>query len=179
MLHAITASAERARWELVWVSKKGRIKRKDFGDDFSGALQGFAEGQREQLRFLTLRCKNVGFPPPPELRPRTIVFNPPKRINGDLVYQATVRPMAKRNRAGVWWCPYCIKLRKFTKKTGFMIDGIEVKDEALACPVCSITHRDGHVRKWNPQAVELYEGARRVVQPDARRRRRVRKEAAG
>ena len=77
--------------------------------------------------------------------------------------------MRKHNAAGWWWCPYCVKLRRFVKRAGFYVDSIWVDEPSMACPLCSANHRDFHVRKWNPIAARI---SARVRDPNRRRVRR-------
>lgn len=154
---------ERARWAVLWV-KDGRVIRKNFGADLSGAIQLYGKAAAAEKRGLTLLCCNMGFAPPEELQPRIVTgMRRGVKVTGKLV------PLKKLNEKGIWYCPYCMKLRRFVKKAGFYLDGVWVPDARIACPMCGISHNDHHVRKWNPSAHFI---SSRVTDPNRKRRRR-------
>ena len=62
-------AAERARWQVVWITDAGKVVRADFGDDFHEAMVIYTKAVRAGKRAATLRCKNLHFPPPVKLRP--------------------------------------------------------------------------------------------------------------
>lgn len=144
----------RARWEVLFVYR-GKVCRKKFGTNLPDAISYLTKAMAKGplLNSVTLRCTNMGFPPPEKLRPHEKLARRPGRKKPVPV---RVVPMNKLNRErGIWWCPYCMKLRKFVRRTHAMVDGIQVADKAECCPMCGVSHRDHHVRRWNPVAVDL------------------------
>jgi rubrerythrin len=172
----------RARWEVLWI-KDRRVIRKDCGDDLSEATRVYTLAIQAGKTAATLRCRNMGFPPPEKLRAREVVFDRPRLINGEKRTSVRLNPMKKRNAEGIWWCPYCCKLRKFVKRRGYYVGEVWVDDDHLCCPLCGITHRDHHVRKYNPIAATMeFRSSQRIADPQrkekrARRRRQRREEA--
>lgn len=150
-------SIETAAWEVMWVVVKKSEKRIvaiDFGTDFVAAQELYVKVCRAGRKLATLRCKNQGFEPPERYRDK----------------------MASLNRRGVWWCPYCMKLRRFEKRawseSWHTPDEIEPSEPAYYCPMCDIPHGDWSVRRWNPLAARLYEGLTRRRSSGKRRRRK-------
>lgn len=140
-----------ARWSVMWVAK-GKIHEKKVGTDFTEALRLYGMLIRGGRKAPTLRCTNVGFAPPPKTR----------------------KLMRAYNLKGAWWCPYCIKLRKFTKIKGYRLDGVWVDDVHFSCPMCKISHRDSHVHRHNPLAQTLaYRKRTRGKRTNGRRRKRA------
>lgn len=110
----------------------------------------------------TLHADNVGFPPPDKYADHEKILLGRRKGTKTKVYRIQlIQPlqyqvrMRALNHRGIWWCPYCRKMRHFVYRKGFRVDGIWVPDEHHACPLCSITHRDGHVRKYNPIAQQM------------------------
>jgi hypothetical protein len=73
------------------------------------------------------------------------------------VREAVTRtPMLAANRKGIYWCPYCREFRKFQLQHEYYYDGQRIpepdKRGGLYCPMCGISHRDMHVRRFNPIA---------------------------
>lgn len=175
-------AAMRARWEVLWV-KDGRLHRVGTGEDLYEALRIYTLAVKSPGRkAVTLRCANLGFPPPRKLQPRVIKFNPPKRSRrtGELVYEARVTPMEKMNRDGIWWCPFCIKLRRFKYERGWWTqERAWMAQPRMVCPTCGVDHNSFDVRKWNPRASMLFHSDK-VRNPDrpvrTRRRRRTKSE---
>jgi hypothetical protein len=161
-----------ARWEVIWWNKKKkRFTVMEFGNDLASAEDLYARVLGAEKPFATLRCTNVGFPPPEKYRPfirkerqergTKIVKRRGKRVRVKIIktVEVEVTPMAEVNLKGVWWCPYCRKMRKFRRQDGmtysdssgdYYLDGV-----VWCCPVCSITHTNHHVRKWNPAAQKM------------------------
>lgn len=135
--------------------------RKDFGNDLCEAVRIHALAVQGGRSGVTLRCKNMGFPPPAKYRPDPEEPNDPA-------------PLELLNEQGVWWCPYCMKLRKFKKVSGYRLDGIWVAIPGMVCPMCKTSHRDPHVQRWNPLARQITD---RGNDPNPRRARKVRREA--
>lgn len=158
---------ERANWEVIWV-KDNKVQRKDCGHDLVEALRVRDLVKEAGRKNVTLRCKNFGFGPPEELRPQIvkvkIPMDPPrivkkngKRYRKTWGYKEMRKiPLKQLNAEGIWWCPYCMKLRRFKKTNSFVIDGIRVQETRHVCPLCGISHRDPHVRRWNPIATRLF-----------------------
>lgn len=170
-------TGERSRWSVIWyVPQRKAFKETEFGCDLAGALDLYTRALAAQKPHCTLRSQNVGFAPPERLRPHTrtkVVVRTIKGRRRRVKEDYTVEPMRALNTKGVWWCPYCMKLRRVQKQDGVLVEGIYVAAEGWYCPVCGTSHRDGHVRKWNPQAQMLE--FRTIRRPTTRRRRRVRR----
>jgi hypothetical protein len=158
---------DRTRWEVLWVVKKPkqspRIVAVEYENDFHEALKLYLKVLGAKKPFATLRCCNVGFPPPEKYRPYfapkyRVVTKRGKRYKKQMG-EAEVTPMAELNLKGVWWCPYCREMRKFQHWDGYEstihIEALWVPDPGMYCPLCGINQRDHHVRKWNPQAQTL------------------------
>lgn len=144
---------QRANWHVRWKAK-GRIVGKAFGNDIASALVLYDKAKAANKPGVTLICKNLPFDPPERFRPRM------KRGRSKItrrIVEVYVEPLQNLNaQEGVWWCPYCIKLRRFVRRKGFYVDGIWVPEQGYHCPVCDVSHRDGGVRKWNPLARKLF-----------------------
>jgi len=175
-VYAVNNAPDRARWEVLWV-KDGKIQRHECGTDLGEAIRVYTlvKGKRAGA---TLRCKNMGFPPPEELQPRLVKYKQkvelprPKIVRrGGKRYRQTHEvivkegrfvPMKKRNAEGIWWCPYCRELRRFVKKKVIGVPAskngkvIRFKEPGMYCPLCGISHRDHNVRKWNPIAIKVF-----------------------
>ena len=173
-------AATRARWQVIWV-KDRRIHRVGTGDDMHEALRlyGLAVASPERTN-VTLRCQNMGFPPPVKYRPRVVTFDKPRRLkDGTPVTSVRVVPMAKLNRNGIWWCPFCIQLRRFVFEKGWWTqEQVWMAEPRMRCPVCSVSHDSMEVRKWNPLAARLFYAPQTHDPngPPPRRRRRKPKE---
>lgn len=147
-----TFALTRARWDVRWVVDR-RIVVVDCADDFAEATRIYTLAVAGGRRDVTLRCKNVAIPPPARLR----VVHERKTPDGI----ERVPHLHSYNLRGWWWCPYCAQLRKFKVQRGFSSDGQWVPEPGYHCPMCSISHRDSSVRRWNPLADRLYvEGVR-------------------
>lgn len=144
--------AARTRWEVIWMHN-GQVKRKKFGADLAGAVVLYTKAVQAGKRGATLRCANVGWPPPAELQPHERVV----RLKGKKKpTKVRVTPMRKLNRErGLWWCPYCMKLRKFVHRTNTKVGGVTLRTNAWGCQVCGVTTKDSHVQRWNPLALEV------------------------
>jgi hypothetical protein len=143
----------------VW-EKDEDIYSKDFGLYLHDALALYdkLKGKRKNV---TLRCMNVAFEPPLKYADHEPVYRL-KRVRGlrkkvavglRVKYPLTYTSrMMKVNRKGLWWCPYCIKFRRFEKRAGFEYEDIWVDQAGLYCPICDISNYDGGVRRFNPMA---------------------------
>lgn len=160
-------TAQRARWEVRWLAK-GRIVSKNFGTDFAGAMALLQKALAANKNGATIICKNMGFPPPERLQPRHVRTVKRNARGRKETVEGFVRPMRRLNATGIWWCPYCAKLRKFVRKTGFVVSGVRVNEPGYHCPLCEISHRDANVKKWNPVAERL------AINPERRTRKRLR-----
>jgi rubrerythrin len=157
------AMGDHLRWEVRWVKKDDRegyrIVCIDCEDDLDEAIRIYVKAKSAGKKMATLRCRNSGFPPPQELRPYTkrksrIVTRRRKKVKE--YYLAVFNPMRKQNNKGIYWCPYCRELRRFQTQNGFLIQGVFVPEPGLHCPICGTSHRDYHVRRWNPLAARTY-----------------------
>jgi hypothetical protein len=167
-------TADHVRWEVLWIKVKKKKKKVvviEFLDDLQGAIELYHKAKNAGKPFATLRCCNVGFPPPDKYRPRWVVKKTGtgkyvyvnkrskktgkvkkvkvERIKREEIYH---EPMAAMNLRGWWWCPYCMEMRRFEKQNGFLVEGVRVPEVGFHCLICGVSHRDHHVRKWNPQA---------------------------
>jgi hypothetical protein len=131
------ATQNNSRWEVMWVVKKGKEPRiicKEFDHDFVSALELYSKLKIAGKKMATLRCCNVGYAPPDRFRDSMMAYN----------------------RQGVWWCPYCMQLRRFEKRAWYEVDERLIADDPkYYCPMCDISHSDGNVRKYNPLAQNL------------------------
>lgn len=173
-----------ARWEVIWWSRKGRrFIVKEFDTDLHSALELYTRVKQLGAPFATLRCCNVGFPPPEKYRPYIGKFKKKERVSrkGRMrtvtkIVEREVTPMMEVNLKGIWWCPYCREFRKFKLQDGAMYNGYFVPGEGMYCPVCEINHINHHVRKWNPQAQRLaFKLGKKVRAPRGNSRRRTRR----
>src|SRR5450755_1243432 len=122
----IAPAVPNAKWAVHWLGKQGTIVEKKFGTDFASALHTYTLLHDAGKKWVTLRCCNAGFTCP-----------------------YTDEEMLELNMQGRWWCPYCIKLRKFYRDTD------EGRKIVMKCPVCEITNYNFHVKRWNPKAKTL------------------------
>lgn len=166
------ASGTLIKWSVLWVKpdKSGSytIIRKEFGNDLTEALRIYQLATQAEKPLATLRSNNVGFPPPPKYRPYTrhkkvkkqvAVLSGGRRVKRTQVSLESyeIIPMEKYNLKGWWWCPYCREMRKFQSQSGFPIgERSFVEAKGMYCPLCGVSHRDAHVRKWNPHAWRMY-----------------------
>jgi hypothetical protein len=157
--------AGRMRWSVLWyVPKKDKIVRHKCGNDLGEATRIYLMAKNAGKNQVTLRCDNTGFPPPSKYLPHMVYVKateeyrtPKRKLKTRVVRKAVQRiPMDAANRKGIYWCPYCREFRRFQKQEGFYYDGIYVPDPdprgGLYCPMCGISHRDMHVRSFNPIA---------------------------
>jgi hypothetical protein len=149
-------SGELTNWAVMWVAVTDdgpTVIEKWCGTDFSEAQRIFALAVRAEKRHATLRCANVSFPPPKKYRSK----------------------MNEVNLRGVFWCPYCIQMRRFQKQDGFMHDDIFIPRESYYCPVCGISCHNGSERRYNPKAVVISEPKRRVRRSNKQRGKRTKR----
>lgn len=163
-----------ARWQVLWLVRKGgktRVVEQDFEQDLMGAIALFTKAKAAGKPFATLRCANVGFPPPEKYQP--YIERKKVKENGKTkIKEFTVTPMVILNRRGIMWCPYCMQMRKPVYQSGFRVDGIRVPEEGIHCPLCGTSHRDGHMRRYNPALVVPTKRTRRVAPKSVRRTRK-------
>jgi hypothetical protein len=177
----INKQGHKSRWRVAWVAK-GRVVSKDFGTDFAGATELFAKARATGRKSATIISVNFGFDPPDELKPRhvklvrkTVIKRRGKRKIIREPVEGWIRPLKKYNSQGIWWCPYCAKLRKFVFKSYFVIEGQRVPEPALYCPMCGISHRNWAVRHWNVAAERLYDEPGKLMKSGRSRTRRRRR----
>lgn len=174
-MYATEGAPERAKWEVIWV-KDGRVARKDCGNDLAEALRVYALTLQAGKRLATLRCKNMAFPPPERFRARTELKHFRSKHSGRVTTEECyIQPMDALNRKGIWWCPYCIKMRKFKLSKSFIHESVRVQDPRYACPLCGASHRMQTVAQFNPIAhkVEAHLSRSRAGKRTNRRKRRT------
>lgn len=158
-----------ARWEVRWRGKNGNIVAKPFDDDFGKAIETYAKLQAAGKQLVTLRSCNVGFAPPDRIthHERTTYK---AVMRGGKKYKKKVTEiidlMPALNRKGVWWCPYCIQLRRFDQDRAYRAEVV------MKCPVCEITNYNWHVKRWNPVAKTIEFRATRRKRGTKRQRSR-------
>ena|SRR3982750_2095011 len=145
----VTQAASLAKWEVIWITGK-RIIRRDYGNDLAEAQRVYALAVTGRKKAVTLRCKNMAFPPPEKYRRRHVKG----KLNGRVV-EGWYDPMKRLNSQGVWWCPYCMKLRRFVKRAGYYVQGVYVEEARYVCPICSVSHKNTQVRMHNPVAQRM------------------------
>lgn len=153
-------------WSVFWYSaKRGKYVRKRFGEDIGAAIKFFGENQ--QRKGITLHPDNHGYPPPKRITEHerttwSVVTRKGKKYKKKVV--TVVNLMNEYNRKGIWWCSYCVKLRRF--------ELIQTEHgPEMYCPVCKVSHR--LVKQHNPQAsaIEMHKAQRRTTNGKRRRRR--------
>ena len=163
-MYATKGNATRVRWEVLWIAK-GKLIRKPFEHDLMGAVELYTKLVRAERKGATLRSCNMGFPPPDKYadRAEVIVIRNGRKFKAKqmIVPRVYHERMHGINVKGAWWCPYCMKMRRFERREGFELEGIWVDEPGMACPVCKISHRDASVSKYNPLAAR-YQNMRRT-----------------
>jgi hypothetical protein len=155
-------------WSVFWFSKKkGKYVRKRFHEDLGAALKFFGENQHRPG--ITLHPDNHGYPPPKRITEHErvtweVVRRKGKKYKKKVV--TIVNLMNDYNAKGIWWCSYCVKLRRFKS--------VETeRGPEMYCPVCGCSHRI--VKEHNPKAlvIEMHKAQRRTPNAKPRRRRRA------
>lgn len=153
------AADEIALWQVVWHAK-GKWHLHDVGDDFFEAQRLLVKLAAAGRAGVGIRCANIGFAPPSK-------YIDPQQ-----------RKLAAVNRKGLWWCPFCVRFRRFEKVDGWYDKELGGYNPgvAMCCPVCDISHRNGHVLRWNPIARSMLarKGTRARVSDKTTKRRRKR-----
>lgn len=160
-MYATDGAALRARWQVLWQAK-GKTQRKEFGTDFAGARDLYVKLIQGERKAVTLRCANVAFPPPDKYADQEdyiIVASNGRRYRGKRVVEPRVyrELMGGLNARGIWYCPYCMAMRRFVKRNYFMFEGIRVDEPSMQCPMCRATHRDNAVSRYNPISLRYRE----------------------
>lgn len=164
----------RARWEVMWVVKGPRIIVKEFEDNLAEALELYDKARKAGKKMVTLRCANVGFPPPDKYADHEPIYKTRRRKgkqrrvlkNGEpvIIGYELIEPRVYQERMrhlnvlkGIWWCPYCMKLRSFDHRIGFVSDLSDtvVEADGYYCPLCDIPHWNHKVQEYNPLAREI------------------------
>ena len=135
-----------AKWSVFWRNKKGKFVRKRFYEDLQGALRFMRDNPDRPV--LTLHSDNLGFPPPRRIthfeeHGWTVVKRKGKRYKKRVV--TIVNRMHDYNQKGIWWCPYCIQLRRFEFAE-------TERGPEMFCPVCGCGNYLFEVRRYNPHA---------------------------
>lgn len=153
------------KWSVLWYNpKNGKVKQVRCGTDLTEAVRVYGLAKAGGRSQVTLRCDNMGFPPPVKFMPHSVYVVTEEKYRTPAGKKKTLEkrelqhrtPMDTANRRGIFWCPYCREMRKFQLLHQFFYDGRWVPDPdrrgGLYCPMCGISHRDGYVRRWNPIA---------------------------
>lgn len=172
--HQVPAvSLARAKWSVLWM-KNGEVIWTDFGSDYHRALEIYTKAVQAGKKAATLRCNNVGHPPPTKIT-EAQAWKIVKRKGKKYKQRVTVNRMEELNRKGWWWCPYCIKLRQFERQDGFVDDdGQYVPQDGMYCGMCGISNYDRNVWWHNPHAqlMEFRKRQRGKRSSGSKRRRR-------
>lgn len=155
----------RAKWSVMWLAKDKKgvpvIRERKVDYDLAEAIRLHALLIKADRRGPTLRCTNVAFPPPVhvlEHEEETIeerrVKIKGKRRTVYVRIVTVVNKMHDLNLEGIWWCPYCMKFRKF-REIPWEPRNQATKGTLLFCPMCDVSTRDFGVAKWNPLAWSL------------------------
>jgi hypothetical protein len=157
------ARGDNIKWSVHWIQEGENgytIREHDCDTDLGEAMKIYMRVKAAGRRMPTLRSRNVGFPPPENWQPyyEKVVTKVKRRGRIRRIIDWEERtPMLKANAKGIYWCPYCREMRKFKKQGGFFVDGVFNEDtKAIFCPICGVSHRDWHVRKWNPACHRQY-----------------------
>jgi len=153
-------AVEHARWQVLWVvtKPKRRIVVIECENNLAEARRIYQLAKDSGKHYPTLRSANVAFPPPEKIEEKIHAYN----------------------RQMVFWCPFCMELRRFTKFDGFHseLSGAWVEvPQFYCCPMCDISIHHGQVKQYNPRAAELAVKSKRLRRGKSsgrtRRRRRV------
>lgn len=184
-------TGEHARWSVLWIQAKGKrkvIREHDCVNDLTEALRVYLLVKKAERPMATLRCNNVGFPPPLKFRPKEVKLKQ-KRVNGKGKVEVTkiVMPMVAVNDAGYTWCPYCREFRRFEKVTTKKqkVEGTyhnqqvtwvmpRTEEADYRCPMCSIGTSNPHVQRYNPGLVRVAKRTRTTKGKNGRTRRNSR-----
>lgn len=152
------------KWAVLWEIEKGKkgktvIIRKDC-DDLTEAVKLYNKVVAAGRSNPTLLSANVGFPPPVKFQRKEWRCLNPGEAKSKQKWVKVLVIMEKANYKGIFWCPYCREFRRFGGQKFYYVEGRFArhpnKRGMLACPMCGISHRDYHVRNWNPMAAEFY-----------------------
>jgi len=137
----IKYAVEHAGWEVIWARQDKSLVAIDFEHDFVGALELYEKIKKAGKPLATLRCKNIGFAPPEKYENK----------------------MEAYNHQGVWWCPYCMKLRRFELRAWAEIDDHLYRiDPERFCPICDISQGDHNICLYNPAARRIRDKPKRL-----------------
>lgn len=156
-----------ARWGVMWRNAKtGNWTIKSTDDDFSAAQELLVKLIQAGRKGVSIRSLNVAFPPPSRItafEEVTVTRNP--RTKKKRTVTTIINLMEQFNQEGAWWCPYCIKVRKFIQEE-------RGRRILMVCPACGISSNDGMVKKYNPYALmlEVRQPIRRISERSRRRR---------
>lgn len=157
---------DRVKWEVFWVVTKGNkryIVDKQFGNDLNSAILLWTKAKAAGKPFVTLRSKNVAFPPPAKYQQRVEIEKKRVKRNGRIRIvrnEIMVTPMTIVNHRGIVWCPYCREMRKFQKQEAFRFENILVPKPGYYC-ICGVSSENGMVRFYNPNAPRIVQRTRR------------------
>jgi hypothetical protein len=148
------------RWSVLWRTGESIISH-SCGNDLDEAIRVFTMAKKAGKTSATLRCDNAGLPPPEKYQRREWRIVNPDAPKKDQKNVRVLVLMERANNKGIFWCPYCREFRRFGRQLYYYVEGRFArhpnKRGMLACPMCGISHRDFHVRKWNPVAAMFFQ----------------------
>lgn len=146
------------KWSVLWEAGDSILHHR-CGNDLDEAIRVYNLAIKAGRHNVTLRCDNVGLPPPEKFQ-RMERRNIGGQTKKEEKWVRVLVVMEAANKRGIFWCPYCRKFRRFGHQFNFYVEGRWArhpnKAGMMACPTCGISHRDFHVRKWNPHAAAFY-----------------------
>ena len=147
---------QRARWTVNWF-KKGQVIEIECGEDIARAIEIYDKAQAAGRKGVTLRCANVGFPAPKRVTEAEAYKIVTKKVKGKkkrFKKKVIVNRMRELNAKGWFWCPFCIKFRKFEQPdliwSPLLDDYVDNKERVFCCPMCGVTSKSWHVKMENP-----------------------------
>lgn len=166
-----TTSLKFVSWSVMWITtdKKGKTKimERKCGSDLAEALRIKSLLDKAGRRAVTLRSCNAAFAPPDSLIAHDtweVVTRQVKRKGKvktkKFKKKVHVDPLKDLNAKGIFWCPYCIKLRKLVMRDGFWHHdewrGVSsehwIEEKSLYCPMCDTSLKNWHMCFFNPMA---------------------------
>lgn len=154
------------KWSVFWYNrKKSKYVRKRFREDLGAAIKFYRENLDRPG--ITLHSDNHGYPPPLRITEHEretwrVVTRKGKRYKKKVII--LINLMREYNHKGIWWCPYCVQLRRFKFRE-------TERGPEMYCPVCLVSNYLAVVRRHNPQSViiEMHKRQRRTQSGKRRR----------